>query len=180
MYQDDARITPSELLVNFAELFSARRVKDPILDLACGDGHNGIFLALKKLPIICCDRSEEALERARKLASAHGAAIKTWQVDLEKFGTNPLPEDFYEGIVVFRYLHRPLIECIKKALRKGGVVIYETYTQQQPQFGKPHNPNFLLQPEELGQWFQDWEIIHYFEGIKDNPPRAIAQIVCRK
>jgi hypothetical protein len=28
--------------------------------------------------------------------------------------------------------------------------------------------------------FADWEIIHYFEGIKENPTRAVAQIVCRK
>ena len=82
--------------------------------------------------------------------------------------------------MIFRYLHRPLISCIKKALKKGGVLIYETYTVWQPQFGKPNNPDFLLKPEELRNWFIDWEIIYYFEGIKENPKRAIAQIVCRK
>jgi hypothetical protein len=65
-------------------------------------------------------------------------------------------------------------------LKKKGVLIYETYTVRQPQFGKPHDPDFLLKPEELRDWFVDWEIIYYFEGIKENPKRAIAQIVCRK
>jgi hypothetical protein len=93
---------------------------------------------------------------------------------------NPLPEDFYKGILVFRYLHRPLIPCINKALIKGGILIYETFTIEQPKFGKPHNPEFLLNPGELLEWFKDWEIIHHFEGIKEDPKRAVAQIVCRK
>ena len=39
---------------------------------------------------------------------------------------------------------------------------------------------YLLQFGELKSWFEDWEIIHEFEGIADNPKRAVAQIVCRK
>ena len=177
---DDFNVKPAELLITYASLFHEGRVSGPILDLACGDGHNGIFLAKKNLRVICCDVSEEALDRAQHLAAKNGIAIETWHVDLEKSGTNPLPEDFYGGILIFRYLHRPLISCIKKALKRGGVLIYETYTLQQIQFGKPHNPNFLLKPEELRNWFQNWEIIYYFEGIKKKPERAIAQIVCRK
>jgi hypothetical protein len=30
------------------------------------------------------------------------------------------------------------------------------------------------------KWFEDWEVIHYFEGILKEPLRAMAQIVCRK
>jgi len=173
-------VKPEELLISHVSLFIEGTINGPILDLACGDGHNGIFLAKKNLKVICCDVSEKILKSAKKLADVQGVGIETWRVDLEKNGTNPLSEDFYGGIVIFRYLHRPLISCIKKALKKGGVLIYETYTVLQPQFGKPHNPDFLLEPEELRTWFIDWEIIYYFEGIKENPKRAIAQIVCRK
>jgi tellurite methyltransferase len=101
-------------------------------------------------------------------------------VDLEKEGENPLPEDAFQGIVLFRYLHRPLIDCIKKAIKKGGIVIYETFTVDQPKFGKPYNPDFLLKRGELSGWFADWDILHYFEGIMSTPERAVAQIVCRK
>jgi len=177
---DDFSVKPAELLISHVSLFIEGTINGPILDLACGDGHNGIFLAKKSLEVICCDASEEALKSAKKLAAVQGVGIETWRVDLEKNETNPLSEDFYGGIVIFRYLHRPLVSCIKKALKKGGVLIYETYTVRQPQFGKPHNPDFLLKPEELRNWFVDWEIIYYFEGIKENPKRAIAQIVCRK
>ena len=82
--------------------------------------------------------------------------------------------------MIVTYLHRPLIPCIKKALKQGGLLIYETFTIEQPQFGKPHNPAFLLRPQELFEWFNQWEVLHYFEGIKEGPRRAVAQIVCRK
>jgi tellurite methyltransferase len=104
----------------------------------------------------------------------------TGPVDLEREGIDPLPQDSYGGILVFRYLHRPLIPSIRKALGKGGILIYETFTVEQPKFAKPHNPDFLLKPGELHHWFEDWDIIHAFEGIKDDPKRAVAQIVCRK
>ena len=102
------------------------------------------------------------------------------RVDLEQDGVNPLPPDTYGAILVFRYLHRPLIPYIKKGLKHGGLIFCETFTIEQPPFGKPRNPDFLLKPGELHGWFQDWEIIHSFEGILENPKRAVAQIVCRK
>jgi SAM-dependent methyltransferase len=173
-------LMPAQLLLDHWSLFENNRLGGSILDLACGDGHNGIFLATKDLPVICCDVSEEALSRAEKLAAENRVTVALWQVDLEADEMNPLSEDFYKGVLVFRYLHRPLIPCIKKALKKGGILIYETFTTEQPKFGKPHNPKFLLKPGELLEWFRDWEIIHHFEGIKEGPKRAVAQVVCKK
>jgi SAM-dependent methyltransferase len=173
-------LKPAQLLLDHLSLFTDGTLPGPILDVACGDGHNGIFLARKNLEVTCCDKSLEALDRARWLAAENGVTVEFWQVDLEREGINPLPEEFYGGILVFRYLQRPLIPSMKKALKKGGIIIYETFTVEQPKFGKPHNPDFLLRPGELREWFEDWKIIHYFEGIKDNPKRAMAQIVCRK
>ena len=173
-------LSPAALLVEHVGLFSEMPVDRPVLDLACGQGHNGIFLAAKGIQVILADRSEEALEKARALADQQGVTGRFWRVDLETEGFNPFEQDAYAGIVVFRYLHRPLIPCIKKALARGGLLIYETYTVDQPRFGRPHNPAFLLKPGELRGWFSEWTLLHYFEGILQDPPRAVAQIVCRK
>jgi len=173
-------VKPAQLLLEHLSLFTEGTLPGPILDLACGDGHNGILLAQKNLEVICCDNSQEARERVKTLAAENGVVVEFWQVDLEQEGINPLPEEFYGGILAFRYLHRPLIPFMKRAVKEGGILIYETFTIDQPKFGKPHNPDFLLRPRELREWFEDWEIIHCFEGIKDNPKRAVAQIVCRK
>jgi len=173
-------LKPAQLLLEHMRLFLEESLPGPVLDLACGDGRNGIFLAREQLKVICCDRSPQALEQAKKHATECGANIEVWQVDLEREGVNPLAEDYYGAILVFRYLHRPLIPCIRKGLRNGGLLVYETFTVKQPRYGKPHNPNFLLTQGELHEMFGDWEVHHYFEGIRENPTRAIAQIVCRK
>ena len=175
-----SKLQPAQLLVEHSGLFLAKTLPGPVLDLACGEAHNSIFLAQKGVQVISCDFSGEALERAGELATECGAEINVWQVDLEREGVNPLPEHTYGAILVFRYLHRPLIPCIKKALRNGGLLLYETFTVEQPRFDKPCNPDYLLQLGELRHMFADWEEIFYFEGIKENPTRAVAQIVCRK
>jgi tellurite methyltransferase len=174
---------PAELLRNHWEVLERATpgLPGPILDLACGQGRNGLFLAARGLPVTFADHSVENLQAVQRLASAQGNKVQLWQVELEPTdGSNPLPENAYGGILVFRYLHRPLISCIRKAVTDKGVLFYETFTVEQPQFGKPHNPNFLLKLGELYGWFRDWKVIFYFEGVKETPKRAVAQIVCQK
>jgi SAM-dependent methyltransferase len=172
-------MTPSPLLVRFSSLFKDKDLEGPVLDLACGTGENGLFLAGLGLPVILADQSSEALAAARSSAYARKLDARFWQVDLET-GENPLREEHYRAIIVIHYLHRPLIPHIRNGIREGGILIYETFTSEQRKYGRPHNPDFLLQPGELADWFQGWEIIHHFEGLLEDPRRAVAQIVCRK
>lgn len=171
---------PTELLAEYWTLLQKAAQFGPVIDLACGQGRNGVFLAAKGIPVILIDRSDTRLAEARHLAGLAGVAVDIRQLDLEKAGADPLEGFAAGGIMVFRYLHRPLIPAIRRSIRTGGVLIYETFTQDQRRFGKPRNPDYLLQPQELKGWFQDWQILHYFEGLKEHPPRAVAQIVCCK
>jgi tellurite methyltransferase len=180
LQHEDRLVKPAELLEANMDLLLDARLPGPILDLAAGDCHNAIFLAQFHLKVIGCDKSAEALHRGERMATRLGVTIETWQVDLEVEGTSPLPEGAYGAIIAFYYLHRSLIPSIRRALKTGGVLIYETYTVDQPRFGRPHNPDFLLKPGELRQWFEDWKILHDFEGERENPSRSVAQIVCRK
>ena len=172
-------MAPDPLLMEFSSLLEDKNLEGPVLDLACGRGENGLFLAGLNLPVILADRSSEALEVARRSAEEQGLTAQFWEVDLET-GRNPLQEDYYRAILVFHYLYRPLIPSLRKGIRKGGILIYETFTSEQPKYGHPHNPDYLLEPAELADWFRDWQIIHQFEGLLENPRRAMAQIVCRK
>ena len=172
-------LAPDPLLKRFSSLLEDTNLEGPILDLACGKGQNGLFLAGLNLPVILADRSLEALEEARRSAEDRGLEAQFWEVDLET-GSNPLQEDHYRAILVFHYLYRPLIPYVLKAMRGGGILVYETFTSEQPKYGRPHNPDHLLQPGELADWFRDWQTIHYFEGLLEDPRRAMAQIVCRK
>ena len=173
------KLRPASLVRDYWHLLARADVTGPILDLACGDGNNGIFLATHHLPVICCDISVQSLERAEQTASALGVRIRTLRVDLEGQGVNLLGEARYAGILVFRYLHRPLMTSIKKAIKPGGLLFYETYTVDQRRFGRPRNPDYLLRPGELLGWFTGWDIIHHFEGILEEPLRAVSQLICK-
>ena len=170
---------PDPLLKSFVFLLQERGPTGPVLDLACGRGQNGFFLAELSIPVVLIDRNPELLGKALKAAEGKGLDISFREVDLET-GQNPIEEDHYRAILVFRYLHRPLIPFIKKAIKKGGILIYETFTSQQPLYGRPYNPDHLLEPAELFNWFKDWQVIHYFEGLQENPRRSTAQLVARK
>ena len=171
---------PDDLLLQHLDLFSPENLKGPVLDLACGNGHNGIFLAALGVEVVLADISEKALAEAAVSARKKGVSPAIRQVDLEKDGANPLPQGSFGAVLVFRYLHRPLIPCIRKALVQGGVLLYETFTVDQARFGRPTNPDHLLKPGELPGWFKGWQVLHGFEGIKETPERALAQIVCIK
>jgi len=171
---------PAGLLKNYCHLLKDLPASSTILDLACGDGQNGIFLARKGFEVAGCDVSREALDRAKGRAKESGVRLALFQTDLEKEGAPPLPADAYGGILVFKYLHRPLIPFIKRAIQNRGFLFYETFTEDQRQFGRPRNPAHLLRKGELRGWFRDWQLCHYFEGIKSHPDRAVAQLVCRK
>lgn len=172
-------MAPDPLLVRFSSLLEDDNLDGPVLDLACGNGENGLYLAGRNLSIVLADRSPEALEAARRSAKERRLRVTFWQVDLET-GEDLLEKELYRAILVFHYLHRPLIPSIRRAIRPGGILIYETFTGEQPKYGRPRNPDYLLRPGELAGWFEDWQTIHHFEGLLECPQRAVAQIVCRK
>ncbi len=171
---------PDSLVRDHVHLFTEDLKQHPVLDLACGDGHNGLFLAALGFGVIFVDRSKEALEEVRKRAETAGIAAELLQIDLESPNRDPFHGQTFSAILAFRYLHRPLIPFMRNTLAPGGLVLYETFTMDQAQLGRPRNPDHLLRPGELASWFHDWEIIYFFEGITGDPPKAIAQLVCRK
>lgn len=174
------KIIPAPFLLQHWPLLKTASRLGPVLDLACGNGHNGLFLASKGLSVILIDRNEERLQEARELARSISDRVEIRCMDLELPDTEPLSGLSLGGAIIFRYLYRPLIPALKEAIQAGGVLIYETFTIDQLKFGKPHNPDFLLQSGELKQLFSDWEILHFMEDIEESCQRAFAQIVCRK
>ena len=78
----------------------------------------------------------------------------------------------YDGIIVSRYLHRPLLPILPEILDLGGVLIYETFMEGNERFGKPSNPEFLLHQNELLMLYSPMLSIYAFEQgeeSKTNP-----------
>jgi len=175
----------SSLLVDNLPLLKSLRLDQElaaqgVLDLACGKGRNGLFLISHNVPVVFADNNGAALQYVAAQLDQIGQRGECWEVDFEADGSNPLDGKRYDAVLVFNYLHRPLMSSIQEAIRPGGLIIYETFTVQQRQFGRPTNPDFLLQPQELRETFSGWEILHDFEGVVSNPERSIARLIARR
>lgn len=170
----------SALVSEHLSLFLDLEITTGVLDLACGNGRNGLAVLQHHLPVTFADNNDAALSEVEEVINQSGVAGSTWLVDLEEPGTEPLAKLSFDAILVFNYLHRPLFDGIKAALRPGGLIFYETFTVKQRQFGRPSNPDFLLEPGELKAVFEGWELLHEFEGEMSNPQRAVANLIARK
>ena len=161
---------PSSFLVENIDLLPKGRV----LDVATGGGRNAVYLAGRGFEVEGIDISREALDAARVLAGESGVSVTLHLMDLEN--DISLPEEAFDTIICFNYLHRPLIPHLKRALRLGGMLVYETYIVDQARFGKPKNPKHLLQHNELLEFFRDFRCLRYREGILEHR-KAIAGFI---
>lgn len=165
--------TPSELLKQLPSLLKSG---SKILDLACGSGRNGLWLDSLGFNLTYIDKSNAAL--AAVIEQNTAASVR--EVDLETTPPYQLGESCYDAIIVFRYLHRPLFDNLIKALKPGGVIVYETFTHQQATIGRPTNPNFLLQDNELLQTFTGFTTNFYQQGYDAKQQAYIAQYIGTK
>ena len=172
-------IAPSSFLVENFELLP----RGLALDLAMGEGRNAIYLATRGFDVDGVDADAEAVSRTRAAARRLGTPIRAVVGNVED-GTYIIPIETYDVIVVFNYLHRPLFNDIRDGLQPGGVVVYQTFTVDQAQYGRPRNPAHLLKPGELKKAFGEWEILRYREVMgparRGGAVRAVAGIVARK
>jgi SAM-dependent methyltransferase len=145
-----------------------------VLDVAAGNGRHSRFFASRGHDVLALDRDETAL--ASLAAVQH---VSTRCADLENAAW-PLREDEkFAAVVVTNYLHRPLSPFLLDALAPGGVLLYETFAAGNAQFGKPANPDFLLNPGELLDAVRPrLRVIAYQDGFISAPRASCVQRIC--
>jgi SAM-dependent methyltransferase len=156
-------LAPSAWIVRWAPLIT----HGTVLDVACGSGRHARFFLARGLKVVAVDRKPQQIPGARFV-----------QADLE--GGNPWPfrGEQFEGIVVTKYLHRPLFPRLRESLAPGGVLLYETFVLGNERFGRPSNPEFLLRPRELLEVFKDLTVKGFEEGEVTEPKPAMIQRLC--
>lgn len=165
---------PSSWLVQNADLLPRGGTA---LDLACGKGRHALLLAAAGFAVRAVDRDAGAIDFLRSTASRLGLNLRTEVLDLEAEGTD-LGEADYDLIVGFHYLHRPLFPGLVRALRAGGLLLYETFTVDQAAHGKPTNPDFLLRQGELPLLVAPLEILRAREGEFEG--RMVSAVAARR
>src|SRR4030042_4822043 len=174
LHSHEAKLHPAQFLVDNIELFPRGRV----LDVAMGLGQNAVYLARMGFRVEGVDISSESVNNALELAQKAGVTIEAKVADLE--GGYRIKKSAYDTIVCFHYLQRSLIPQIKDGLRRGGMVVYETFiVDQAVLFGKPRNPDYLLKHNELLDLFRDFRCLRYREGVIDGQ-KAVAGIIAEK
>ena len=149
--------------------------KGHVLDLAMGEGRNGVFLATKGFQVTGVDISAEGLKKAETLAAELGVTIKTVVADLESY---EIPANTFDVIICTYYLQRDLFPKIATALKPGGIALIETYTIDHIQYSPRFNKAFLLEPNELLTMLPGLRIVRYEEV--DTGQAAYASILAQK
>ena len=155
--------------------------KGKALDIASGEGRNAVFLAQQGFEVDAVDISGKGLKKAQKLAREQGVKIKTFLVDLDQY---QIEKERYDLIANFYYLKRRLIPRIKKGIKKGGRVVFETYLLEHRTLGTggPKQAKYFLKPNELLRLFKNFRILFYREGIfkEGGRKKAVASLIAEK
>jgi len=149
------------------------------LDVACGMGRNAVYLARKGFSVTAVDFSRVALDLLQAQADKYALDIEVRQIDLEH---DPLlPEDPFDLLLNFYYLHRPLLPHLLKTVSPGGMAVFRTFSSAGSFQAGSVAPEMVLRPGELREIFAGWEILLHEEGVE--PSRkggSLAGIVARK
>lgn len=141
------------------------------LDLACGEGRNGIFLACRGFAVMAVDISAAGLAKGRARAEKERLAVDFVEADLDCW---QIPGSF-DLIVDINFLSRELIRKGMAALTPGGVLLVDTLMEG-PHAPPTTNPDYLLASGELAKILSvgEGEVLECRERPEDALPTASA------
>ena len=124
-----------------------------VLDLACGEGRNAVWLAGRGFAVDAIDFSDVALGKARTLAAARGVQVSWIEADVERF--DPGAAAF--GLVLVLYLHlpwprmRPVLRRAARAVAPGGTFLLVGHDLENLArgWGGPRDPEVHYTPERV-------------------------------
>jgi len=162
-------ITPNK---NLQIIWSHLPKNSEVLDLGFGAGRDSLFLAEKGFNVTAVDISPERCEELSKIVSREGLQntqihcqnIKDFEIKKEKYS-------LINAINVIQFLEKSsgleMIGKIKESIAKGGYVIINSFTKQDPAFLK-RPQNCFFEKDEMKNLFSDFEIVSYEEKIVDD------------
>ncbi|MBT5469988.1 MAG: class I SAM-dependent methyltransferase [Nitrospina sp.] len=144
------------------------------LDIAAGEGRNSVFAASFGYDVISLDISEIALSKAQNLANEKNVKITIVSADLD---SSSFPENEYDLVLCFNFLERKLFPEIRKTLKPGGILFYETFNVDYLKYSN-FKKEWVLEQNELLRVFDDFRILRYREVDED--PKAFASLIAQK
>ena len=151
--------------------------KGRVVDIAMGTGRDLSFLSKKGFDVYGIEKSAEAINIARSVLGEKAGLTRGNAEHL------PLRHESVEGVLVFYFLLRSIMGDIAAILKRGGVVIYQTFLKRQNGIDRWRNPEYLLDDGELISFFLGgFDLLFYEEtvSLEHGKKRAVAKLVGRK
>jgi tellurite methyltransferase len=150
-------LSPAYILQEFQHLLPNQ---GEALDLACGLGANALFLAQHNLQTHAWDVSSVAIDKLNQSAKSLKLKIKT---EVRDVVTQPPNENSFDVIVISHFLERQIMPNIISALRDGGLLFYQTFTQARVDDTGPRCKKYRLAKNELLNLCEGLDVIVYRE-----------------
>lgn len=168
------------------------RAGSRVLDVACGEGRNAVWLAAQGHRVTGFDISPLAIGKARALADARKVQVNLRVADVRSWEWEPAA---YDAVVcIFIQFASPeerarLFEGFRETLVPGGIVLLQGYTPKQLEYrtGGPGEASHLYTPEMLEAALSGFEWLRLeaheavlAEGSKHVGRSALIDAVARK
>ncbi len=128
-------VTPAKFLFDSSAYLKRGQTA---LAVADGEGRNSVYLAEKGLQVTAVDSSDVAVDKARGLAAARGAAVDFHIADLKDWDWDAAQYDVVAAIFIqfagpgFR---AQIFSGLQNALKPGGILLLHGYTPEQIELG---------------------------------------------
>lgn len=147
------------------------------LDVACGAGRHAVSLAEAGFAVTAVDFSGEGLRNGEALARRRGVRVDWVKRNLEDADVD-LGENLYDLATVFFFLYRPLFPVLRRCLKRGGLLVYKTYSVDQLRHpGGPRQRAYLLEHNELLRAFAAFRVLVYEEEFEG---KGTASLIAQK
>lgn len=153
--------TPAKFLSqNYSYIPEGSRV----LDMGMGEGRNAVFLARKGYKVTGVDISSVAVNKAQLLAREFGVRINTVVASLNNY---KIPKNSLDAVICFYYVDRSLNKRMMEWLKPGGILVYESHTDNQRKVkgNENYDKRYLLRAGELLEMFPNMTVLKYEEPL---------------
>jgi len=157
--------SPNLFLASQQHLF---KPGDRVLDIACGEGRNSVWLASLGCQVLGMDVSPLALTKARQLAADRGVTVAWQEADVRSWQWQP---DAFDAVVcIFIQFADPsqrarLFSGLQTTLKLGGKLVLQGYTPKQVEYktGGPPQAAHMYTAAMLRDAFAGLDIVHLQE-----------------
>jgi 2-polyprenyl-3-methyl-5-hydroxy-6-metoxy-1,4-benzoquinol methylase len=141
-----------------------------VLDLGCGQGSDALFLAKNNFSVTAIDSSLVAISHIKiKKNEFKFNNIELICGNIEDFN---IEKDKYQIIIcrnVLNFLNKnkalKILNNLRNNIQKGGYIIIEAFTKNDPSFFSDNKFNSYFNEQELLNFFFGHKIIYYLENI---------------